>query len=353
MSKEEKLFVTTASTAAPTVDETVHRYDKIMTTTSEEELHVWAYIMTQYNLKPGLRKFGKRGQTASVKELTQLHVMDVWRPIHMEKLSREEKMKALSSLLFLKEKRMGDIKGRAYINGAPQRGYIAKEEAVSPTVSTESTFITASIAAHKRRVIQCYDVPSAFVNTDVDEDVIMVLKGDLAEMMMQVAPEVYPKYVAVDKKDMKILYVKLQKALYVLMRASLLFYRKLRNEFEAWGFRINPYDPCVANKMTEGDKQLTVVWHVDDLMTSCEDDFELTKFSCYLAKIHGPKLSMHTGKKHYYLGVDMEFNEDGTLDISMIKYLKNVIDEFPEIIRGRVATPAHEKLFVIRDENEA
>ena len=49
----------------------------------------------------------------------------------------------------------------------------------------------------------------------------------------------------------------------------------------------------------------------------------------------------------------MEFNEDGTLDISMIKYLKNVIDEFPEIIKGRAATPAHEKLFVIRDENEA
>jgi len=66
MSKEEKLFPTTASFAAPTVDETVHCYNKIMTTTSEEELHVWAYIMTQYNLKPGLRKLGKRGQTAAV-----------------------------------------------------------------------------------------------------------------------------------------------------------------------------------------------------------------------------------------------------------------------------------------------
>ena len=40
MSKEEKMFATTASSAAPTVDETIHRYNKIMTTTSEEELHV-------------------------------------------------------------------------------------------------------------------------------------------------------------------------------------------------------------------------------------------------------------------------------------------------------------------------
>jgi hypothetical protein len=89
-------------------------------------------------------------------------------------------MKVLLSLLFLKEKRTGDIKGRACINGAPQRSYISKEDAASPTVSMESTFITASIAAHERRVVRCYDVPSAFVNTDVDEEVIMVLKGDLA-----------------------------------------------------------------------------------------------------------------------------------------------------------------------------
>ncbi len=67
----------------------------------------------------------------------------------------------------------------------------------------------------------------------MDEEVIMVLKGDLAEMMMQVPPEVYRKYVAVDKKGTKILYVRLQKALYGLMRASLLFYRKLRKELEA------------------------------------------------------------------------------------------------------------------------
>ncbi len=77
-------------------------------------------------------------------------------------------MWALLSLLFLKEKRTGDVKGRACINRAPQRAYIPKEDAASPTVSTESTLITASIAAHERRGVQCYDVHSAFVNTNVD-----------------------------------------------------------------------------------------------------------------------------------------------------------------------------------------
>jgi hypothetical protein len=196
-------------------------------------------------------------------------------------------------------------------------------------VSTESTFITALVAAHEQRVVRCYDIPSAFVNTNVDKDVIMVLKGELAEMMIQIAPKVYRKYVAMDKKGTKILYMKLQKALYGLMRASLLFYRKLRKELKAYGFEINPYDPCVANKITDGGKQLMVVWHVDDLMGTCEDDFKLTKFSCYLGRIYRPKLSMHTGRKHDYLGVDMEFTQEGTLEVSMFKYLQNVIKEFP------------------------
>ena len=91
------------------------------------------------------------------------------------------------------------------------------------------------------------------------------------------------------------------------MRASLLFYRKLRKELEGYG----------------------LIWHVDDLMVLFEDDFELTKFLCYLGNIYGTMLSMHMGCKHDYLGVDMEFCEDGVLEVSMFKYLNNVIENFP------------------------
>jgi hypothetical protein len=281
MTKEERLLATTTSPMEPTIDDATHKVDPELCTTSQEEMMMWGYLMTQYNLKPGLRKFGARGASTAVKvkELTQLHIMDTWTPLEVSKISIEQRMRALSSLMLVKEKRTGDIKGRACINGAPQHAYIPKEDAASPTVSTESTFVTATIAAAEKRKVRCYNVPSAFVNTEVDEDVIMVSKGDLADMMVQIAPEVYRKYITTDKKGMKILYVKLQKALYGLMRASLLFYRKLRKELEGYGLIVNPYDPCVANMMTKGGKQLMVlVWHVNDLMVSCEDDFELTNF---------------------------------------------------------------------------
>ncbi len=216
----------------------------------------------------------------------QLHIMDTWKAIDPAKLSREEKMRALSLLLLLKEKRMGKIKGRACLNGSPQWAYIPKEDAASPTVSTESTFTTGTIAVSKRRKVRCYDVPSAFVNTDVDKDVLMVLKEELVEMMILIAPQVYRKYVTKDKKGTKLLYVKLHKALYGLMRASLLIHRKLQKEFKAYRLQVNPYDPCVANMETKSGKQLTMIWHVDNLMASRKDDFELMEFSCYFGKIY-------------------------------------------------------------------
>ncbi len=97
-------------------------------------------------------------------------------------------MQALSSLLFFKEKCTRKMKGRACINGAPQRAYIPKEKVASPMVSMESMFITASVAAHEQRKVRCYDIPRAFVNTIVNKDVLMVLEGELAEMMVQIAP---------------------------------------------------------------------------------------------------------------------------------------------------------------------
>ena len=53
------------------------------------------------------------------------------------------------------------------------------------------------------------------------------------------------------------LYVRLSKALYGILRAALMFYKRLRSDLEDRGFVVNPYDPCVTNKMVDG-AQMTV-----------------------------------------------------------------------------------------------
>ncbi len=84
---EQILGTTSSSLVEPLIDETIHGADDAMTTTSEDELKVWGEMMTQYNLKPGLSKFGNKGEMAAMNKLTQLHVMDTWKPMYADKLS--------------------------------------------------------------------------------------------------------------------------------------------------------------------------------------------------------------------------------------------------------------------------
>ena len=46
--------------------------------------------------------------------------------------------------------------------------------------------------------------------------------------------------------------MRLSKAFYGMLRATLLFYKKLCADLEDMGFEVNPYDPCVANKTING-----------------------------------------------------------------------------------------------------
>jgi hypothetical protein len=73
----------------------------------------------------------------------------------------------------------------------------------------------------------------------------MLLKGRLAELMVQVDPQLYCKYIIHDKKNQPLLYLKLTKSIYRLPRSALLFYQKFVQDLKsyAYPFFINPYDP--------------------------------------------------------------------------------------------------------------
>jgi hypothetical protein len=94
----------------------------------------------------------------------------------------------------------------------------------------------------------------------------MKMVGTLAELMVKTNPKMYRQCIVLEK-GRSVIYLRLQKALYGMMKSVLLFYRKLVSELKEMGFEINPYDPCVANKMVNGT-QMTIRWHVDDLMMS-------------------------------------------------------------------------------------
>eukprot|EP00957_Ditylum_brightwellii_P055850 4231933-Ditylum_brightwellii.AAC.1 len=57
-------------------------------------------------------------------------------------------------------------------------------------------------------------IPGAYPNALMDEYVLMVLEGRLADILVKVAPNIYQKYLGVGKNNQPVLYVRLHKALY-------------------------------------------------------------------------------------------------------------------------------------------
>jgi hypothetical protein len=221
----------------------------------DREEFALGFALVHYSMNAGIKKFKAKGEAGVTKELTQMHDMNVFCPIEVESLTYDEKKKALLLLMFLKEKRDSSVKARMCADGRKQKdGTWSKQETTSPTVATESVFITTVIDVHEGRDVACFDIPGGFLNADIDEDITMVLKGRLAELMVQVAPNLYRKYITVDRKGTAILYAKIKKSLHGLLRSALLFYKKLVADLESDGFVLNPYDLCMANKVVDGKK---------------------------------------------------------------------------------------------------
>lgn len=127
-------------------------------------------IFQQYSIGTGLKKFKECGEAGITKELLQMHTMSVFTPVHSASLTPLKKANTVSSLMFLKEKHDESIKARFCADGQKQCSDWTKQDTTSPTVSTESIFLTAIIDAHERRDVACFNIPGTFLHADCNED---------------------------------------------------------------------------------------------------------------------------------------------------------------------------------------
>jgi hypothetical protein len=174
----------------------LHTTDKLYT----QQTQTKPATKKQYGLKAGLKLFEERGSKAIMKELTQFHTLECFKPKDPKTLSHRDCCKALTSFMFLTEKHTGEIKAPVCAKGSTQRDHIAKEEATAPTVISGSIFIQATIYAHKNRDIATCNIPGAFLQANNPDYVLMHLGGILAELMVKVAPKMYRKYVTTNMK---------------------------------------------------------------------------------------------------------------------------------------------------------
>ena len=305
----------------------------------------------QYMVKRGLKIFGERGAEATHKELDQLYKRNCFTPISIKAMTDDERRKAQEALMFLTEKRSGVIKARMVYNGKPTREWLSREDAASPTAALESILLTATIDAKEHRDVMTADVPSAYIQCPIPEGkkhqdrITMRISGVLADMLVEMNPELYGPY-RVYLRGTPVIYVQVLRAIYGMLESALIWYQKFRVDLEGVGFIFNPYDPCVANRIENG-QQHTIRFHVDDCMSSHMDPKVNDGFLAWMNKMYGGALGdvkFTRGNKHDFLGMTFIF-ENGKCMIDMRDYVKKMLDSFPEEIKGKVSTPATEDLF--------
>ena len=132
--------------------------------------------------------------------------------------------------------------------GNCQHGYINKEDASSPTVTTESVLLSCIINAREGRDIAVIDILNAFMQTvivDEKDKFIVRMHGEVVDILCKLLPETYKPFVTMDKRGNRQILVKCLNALYGSMVVSLLYYKKFSASLKKKGFVKNPYDPCV------------------------------------------------------------------------------------------------------------
>ena len=224
--------------------------------------------------------------------------------------------------------------------------------------------LSCIVDANEGRDVAVIDIPNAFIQTRVEklEDMAIIkIRGVLVDILLEIAREVYEPYVTVDKKGVKTLIVQCLNAIYGTMVASLLFYRKFTKSLVSQGFEINPYEPCMANKMVNGT-QMTICFHVDDCKLSHVDPKCNDKMIRWLRKEYesifedgSGKMTVSRGKIHTYLGMTLDYTTPGRVKISMFGYIDEIIIAFDEADPSRRRTKtsaAPDNLFVINEDCE-
>ena len=179
---------------------------------------------------------------------------------------------------------------------------------------------------------------------------LVKVTGESAEIMCQVNKKYRGNFTY--EKSKPVLYMRLAKALYGCIQSALLWYDTLVTCLQGMNFKLNEYDPCVANCDINGS-QCTITWYVDDLKILHKEKGVVSDIIQKIEERFG-KMNVKHDDAHTFVGMDIKFIGDGLVSIMMPEYIKECISTFENAggkIQGSANNPAKGGLFDV-DETE-
>lgn len=214
-------------------------------------------------------------------------------------------------------------KARLVAKGYRQQYGVDYEETFAPVVRFETVRVALALAAQMKWPVFQFDVKSAFLNGDLQEEVYVS----------------QPDGFVIKGKESKV--YKLRKALYGLKQAPRAWYSKIDAYFQNSGFVRSENEPTLYLKKQVNDL-LLVCLYVDDMIYMGSSSSLVFKFKENMMKTFE---MTDLGKLHYFLGVEIIQAADGIF-ISQKKYAIDLLRKFKMLNCNSTATPmnVNEKL---------
>ena len=179
-------------------------------------------------------------------------------------------------------------------------------EKYSPTPATASIRMFLAIAATKDGELRLFDAEQALLKAGIDEEIYIEIPEEFQE---------FPGAVE-----------RLNKAIYGLVQAERCWNNKFCDDMTTIGFEQAKVDPCVIRKVVDGEAEMVVVVHVDDILAHAKDQATMDRFAAEL----GQKFKLKDmGDAGYYMGCHITRDRKACeLKLDQHLYLESMVKRF-------------------------
>uniref|UniRef100_A0A0C9QD48 POLX_0 protein n=1 Tax=Fopius arisanus TaxID=64838 RepID=A0A0C9QD48_9HYME len=246
-------------------------------------------------------------------------------------------------------------KARLVAKGYSQRPGIDYHETYAPVARLETLRLMLALSAELNLRVWQYDVVTAYLNGQIDEEIHMEMPPMLAESLEQLAMQENPKSEITDKIEKMRTNLQgggncclLQKALYGLKQAGRQWNQKISDKLLSMGVQQAKSDPCLFHDEKSGHRLLILIY-VDDILLASNDDAWRTRIQNELCKEFQMK---DLGLAKYCLGLEIRQDVE-RITLSQQNHIRNLLAHFgmkdcrpvstPAVLGNKLIEPVEEK----------
>lgn len=218
-------------------------------------------------------------------------------------------------------------RSRLVVRGFNQREGIDYQELFSPTARMDTIRVLLAISASKRLKLRQFDVVTAFLHGDLDEEIFMTQPPGYADGTNKVCL--------------------LQKSLYGLKQSPRCWNQKLSGILKKLNFKQTQADNCLYSWHGPNGQIVFLAIYVDDGIIAATHDKLIESTLTQLGK----HFTLKSSPLNLFLGLHVHVDKDHNIWINQYKYIKTIIKRFELENCRTLSVPADTSIYDIPPQN--